>query len=107
MLVNSPSGVSYAFVAGVFLANFPEAMSSSVGMRGAGLGRQRILFLWTTLVVVTGIGAGVGYGLGATLNAEAQAGIQGVAAGAMLTMIASTMIPEAVLLGGRNVVGQG
>jgi len=30
---------------------------------------------------------------------------EGMAAGAMLTMIAQTMIPEAVHLGGANVVG--
>lgn len=56
-------------------------------------------------MVVTGLGAGVGFGLGESLPEATQAGIQGVAAGAMLTMIASTMIPEAVHLGGRNVVG--
>jgi zinc transporter ZupT len=97
--------VPYTLVAGLFLSNFPEAMSSSVGMRTAGLGRSRILFLWSTLVVMTGLGAGAGYGLGESLPEEIQAGIQGVAAGAMLTMIASTMIPEAVHLGGRTVVG--
>jgi CRP-like cAMP-binding protein/zinc transporter ZupT len=97
--------VPYTLVAGLFLSNFPEAMSSSVGMRGAGLGRGRIVFLWATLVAITGLGAGVGFGLGESLPETVQAGIQGVAAGAMLTMIASTMIPEAVHLGGRNVVG--
>jgi hypothetical protein len=97
--------VPYTLVAGLFLSNFPEAMSSSVGMRVAGLARGRILFLWSTLVVMTGLGAGAGYGLGESLPEAMQAGIQGVAAGAMLTMIASTMIPEAVHLGGRTAVG--
>ncbi|NNL64948.1 MAG: cyclic nucleotide-binding domain-containing protein [Myxococcales bacterium] len=97
--------IPYTLVAGLFLSNFPEAMSSSVGMRGQGFHRGRILFLWSTLVVVTGLGSGLGFALGAALPEATQAGIQGVAAGAMLTMIASTMIPEAVHLGGRNVVG--
>jgi len=34
-----------------------------------------------------------------------EVGLEGIAAGAMLTMIAQTMIPEAVHLGGSAMVG--
>jgi CRP-like cAMP-binding protein len=97
--------VPYTLIAGLFLSNFPEAMSSSVGMRSFGLGAARILFLWTTLMVITALGAGVGFLLGERIPHTAVVGVEGMAAGAMLTMIASTMIPEAVHEGGANVVG--
>jgi len=97
--------VPYTLIAGLFLSNFPEAMSSSVGMQSQGWGVPRILVLWSSLVVVTALGATLGYGIGAEVSPLFVVGIEGLAAGAMLTMIAQTMLPEAVHLGGPNIVG--
>lgn len=92
--------VSIALIAGVFLANFPEALSSAVGMRKQGMSFGRILGLWASLTLMTGIGAAVGYlGFG-DLPHGAFAVVEGTAAGAMLAMIAETMLPEAVEQGG-------
>jgi len=54
---------------------------------------------------MTGLGAALGYALGGILAPSLVVFIQGLAAGAMLTMIASTMIPEAVHLAHPAVVG--
>ena len=97
--------IPYTLIAGLFLSNFPEAMSSSVGMKMQGWSPKRIFFMWTALMVVTGLGAGVGYLLGDALPHSFVITAEGLAAGAMLTLIASAMIPEAVHLGGGNVVG--
>lgn len=97
--------IPYTLIAGLFLSNFPEAMSSSVGMKHQGWSAMRILTLWISLMVMTGIGAAVGYTIGADVPEAVTIFIEGVAAGAMLTMIAQTMIPEAVHLGGSNIVG--
>ncbi len=97
--------IPYTLIAGLFLSNFPEAMSSSVGMRLQGWKPATILAMWASLTVITGVGAGIGYSLGGTFSHAAVVTIEGVAAGAMLTMIASTMIPEAVHLGGGPVAG--
>ena len=53
-------------------------------------------------MVVTAIGAAVGYALGEVLGHTTLVAVEGVAAGAMLTMISATMIPEAVHLGGSS-----
>ena len=37
MLTSSKEGISLAFVVGVFLSNFPEAMSSSIQMAKTGM----------------------------------------------------------------------
>lgn len=94
--------IPYTLIAGLFLSNYPEALSSSVGMRTQGWSSARVLLMWTTLLVVTAGGAGVGYLVGAVLPHVALVAIEGVAAGAMLTMIAATMIPEAVHLAGSS-----
>ena len=97
--------VPYTLLAGLFLSNFPEALSSSAVMRVEGWGRLHIFTLWFVLMVVTAVGAGIGYLLGDFFSGTVLVGIEGMAAGAMLTMLASTMIPESVHLGGRNTVG--
>lgn len=95
----------YTLIAGLFLSNFPEALSSSVGMKKQGLSSGKILLLWGSMVLIISIGSVVGYFLGSEIPHEYLIGIEGVAAGAMLTMIAQTMIPEAVHIGGHKVVG--
>ena len=97
--------IPYTLVAGLFLSNFPEALGSSIGMKKQGMSTKKILGLWSSLVLVVGIGSLVGYYLGAEVPHEVEIGIEGLAAGAMLTMIAQTMIPEAVHVGGAKVVG--
>ncbi|MCK4771757.1 MAG: cyclic nucleotide-binding domain-containing protein [Candidatus Latescibacteria bacterium] len=107
MLSASAAGISLAFIAGVFLANLPEAMSSSVGMRRSGMGVGRVLWMWSSLCIITGIGAVVGVLIFPAHPTGAAffwiAGIEGLAAGAMLTMIAETMLPEAFEQGGAIV----
>jgi hypothetical protein len=97
--------IPYTLVAGLFLSNFPEALGSSIGMKKQGMGTGKILMLWFSLVILVAIGSTVGYYIGAEVPHEVEIGIEGLAAGAMLTMIAQTMIPEAVHVGGAKVVG--
>jgi CRP-like cAMP-binding protein len=97
-------GISLSLIAGLFLSNFPEALSSSAGMREQGFSRPRILMMWTSLMLITGIGAALGNVLLTGASHATLSLVEGVAAGAMLTMIAQTMLPEAYFRGG-NIVG--
>ncbi len=97
--------IPYTLVAGLFLSNFPEALASSATMRLQGWSKRRIFWLWTSLMVITAVGAGFGFFLVESLDPTWVVFAEGVAAGAMLTMIASAMIPEAVHLGNANAVG--
>ena len=92
--------VSFSLIAGLVLSNYPEALSSSVGMRQQGMRFARVLFMWTSLMVLTGIGAALGSEFFVEANPHAFAIVEGVAAGAMLTLIAQTMAPEAYLKAG-------
>jgi len=98
------SHISLSLIAGLFLSNYPEALSSSVGMRQQGMSFKRVLIMWTSLMIFTGIGAAFGNIFFANAPAMLFSFIEGIAAGAMLTMIAETMLPEAYFKGG-SIVG--
>jgi len=87
--------VSVATVAAVFISNVPEGLSSAAGMRRAGRSRAYVLGLWAAIAIVSGLAALAGYTLLGGVAPGVLAAITALAAGAILTMIADTMIPEA------------
>ncbi|MFH1726417.1 MAG: cyclic nucleotide-binding domain-containing protein [Elusimicrobiota bacterium] len=87
--------VSLSLIAGVFLANFPEALSSAVGMKQQGYTTAKIVWMWLSLAILTGIGAFIGNLTFGYLTPTIAVFVGGLAAGAMLAMIAETMLPEA------------
>jgi zinc transporter, ZIP family len=96
-------GVSMSFVAATFLSNLPEAMAATTGLRQAGWRRSKIRGLWL-LVVGVSVAAGVfGYVLFDVASGQTGAFVQAFAAGALLTMLADTMMPEAFEFGGKLV----
>jgi zinc transporter, ZIP family len=95
----------YTLLAGLFLSNLPEALSSSAQMRMQGMSVQRILMMWLSLVLMTGIAAALGAFMGEWVPHNAMVFIEGLAAGAMLTMICAAMLPEATHLAPPNWVG--
>lgn len=94
------SAFSPVFVIAVFLANLPEALSSSVGMRQQGYSRKRVVLLWGSLSVGCGLASLLGNVLLAGAPAWLIAGTEAVAAGGILAMLADTMMPEAFEQGG-------
>jgi len=87
--------VSVATVAAIFLSNLPEGLSSSAGMRKAGRSAAYVFGVWTTIAAACGLSSLAGYALFGALSPGIVAAATAVAAGAMLTMIVDTMIPEA------------
>jgi zinc transporter ZupT len=92
--------MSLSLLAGLFISNFPEALSSSVGMRNQKMSNRKILLMWSSIMIVTGAGAYFGNIFFVNVSAGTFALVDGLAAGAMLTMIAETMLPEAFHIGG-------
>ena len=87
--------VSVTAVAAIFLSNVPEGLSSSAGMKHAGRGAKYVFGVWTAIAVISGIAALVGNALFSRLSSDVIAGTTAVAAGAILAMLADTMMPEA------------
>jgi zinc transporter ZupT len=92
--------MSLSLLAGLFLSNFPEALSSSVGMKKQKMSNIKILIMWTSIMLITGLGAYLGNIFFENVSPPVFALVDGMAAGAMLTMIAETMLPEAFHIGG-------
>jgi zinc transporter ZupT len=92
--------MSLSLLAGLFISNFPEALSSSVGMKKQNMSNMKILIMWTSIMMVAGIGAFLGNVMFENVPPSIFALFDGMAAGAMLTMIAETMLPEAFHIGG-------
>jgi len=88
-------GVSVAFLAAVFISNLPEALSSTAGLSKSGWPRVRILGLWSSVTVVCALCSLAGYALFDGASAATVAFVQSFAGGALLTMLADTMMPEA------------
>jgi ZIP family zinc transporter len=88
-------GVSFVAVIAIFISNIPEGLSSSAGMKKAGRSRLYVFGLWGAITVISGIAALLGYVACRGTSGEFIAAITALAAGAMLAMLADTMIPEA------------
>lgn len=97
------AGVSVTLVAAVFLSNVPEAVSSTTGLRASGWPRERLLAMWLGVVVMAGLSSLAGFALFDTSPDELIAFVQAFSAGALLTMLADTMMPQAFLLEGKVV----
>ncbi|MFF5447160.1 ZIP family metal transporter [Streptomyces sp. NPDC012888] len=84
-----------ATVGAVFVSNLPEGLASAAGMRSAGRSRRYVFALWGSIAVISGLAALAGYALLGGASGTVMATITAVAGGAILAMIADTMIPEA------------
>jgi ZIP family zinc transporter len=87
--------VSWAILAAVFLSNLPESMAATTGLLKSGARPSQLMLLWGATTLVSGIAAGLGYTLLGDASGATVALVQAFAAGALLTMLTDTMIPEA------------
>lgn len=95
--------VSIAFLVAVFVSNLPEGIAGTVSMQAEGRSTRRIILMWSFLVLASAIAAGLGYLFTQEIEVINGVYLQAFAAGAMLTMLADTMMPEAFKHGGKVV----
>ena len=89
------NGVGIAVLAGIFISNLPEGLSSAAGMKRNGRSAGYVFGVWVGITVASGLAGLLGCLLLQGASAATIAVITAVAAGAILAMIADTMIPEA------------
>lgn len=95
--------VNIAFLAAVFVSNLPEGVAGTLNLAAAGHSQRSIFWMWLLLVIVSAFCAGVGYAIVFLLPGVDGVLAQAFAAGAMLTMLADAMMPEAFEHGGKLV----
>jgi len=93
--------VGAAYLVAVFISNLPESISSTTGLVSGGWKKARILWMWIGIALVSGLASSAGYGLFQNSSPATVAFVLTFAAGAILTMLATTMMPEAFEHGGR------
>ena len=95
--------VGAAYLIAVFVSNLPESVSSTAGLVAAGWAKSRILWMWIGIALVSALASLAGYGLFQDSSPDVVAFVLAFAAGAILTMLADTMMPEAYKHGGKLV----
>jgi zinc transporter, ZIP family len=88
-------GVSLSLLVGIALSNLPEGMSSSSGLKVAGWPQGRVMAMWSVVVLVSAVSAAAGFALLDPHTGRTGALVQAFAAGALLAMLADTLLPEA------------
>ena len=88
-------GVGVPVLAAIFISNLPEGLSSAAGMKRNGRSARYVFGVWVGVAVASGLAGLLGCLLLQGASAGVVATITALAAGAILTMIADTMIPEA------------
>jgi ZIP family zinc transporter len=95
-------GIGIAFLVAVFLSNLPEGIAGTAGLLKGGWDRGRILRLWLIVVVASAGAAFLGGSVLADVGGVLHAFILGFAGGAILTMLADSLIPEAFEHAGKQ-----
>jgi ZIP family zinc transporter len=93
--------VSLAMFAAVFISNIPEALAGSVGMKEQGINRKKVFSLWIVIAVVCALATVAGYSFFQKTPDHWLAFVDAFAAGAILMMLANSMMPEAYEHGGK------
>ncbi|AIJ26811.1 ZIP family metal transporter [Amycolatopsis methanolica] len=88
-------GIGVSVLAAVFISNVPEGLSSAAGMKQAGRSARYVFGVWGGIALASGAAALLGNLLLGGAAPQTIAVITAVAAGAILAMIADTMVPEA------------
>jgi zinc transporter, ZIP family len=95
--------IGVSLLVAVFVSNLPESIAATSGLLEAGWSRVRVLLLWSVIAVVCAVAAALGYVLLDDASNDAYAFVLAFAGGAILTMLSTSMMPEAYERAGRLV----
>jgi len=93
--------VSLSMLVAVFISNLPEAIAGTTGMKSSGWNKKKIVLLWFIISVVCAFATVAGYALFSGVSEQWLSFIQAFAGGAILLMLANSMIPESYEHGGK------
>ena len=103
LTIFSGGAIGASYLVAVFISNVPESLSSTSGLLTGGWKKARILWMWIAIAVISGLASLAGYGLFQDASPNTIAFVDAFAAGAILTMLADTMMPEGYQHGGKLV----
>ena len=94
--------ISVAFVTAIFVSNIPQGVAGTVSLQAAGYTNHHVFRMWSALTIASATVAVLGF---LFADKVPHNGIEAAAfaAGAVLTMLADSMMPEGFKYGGRMV----
>jgi ZIP family zinc transporter len=95
--------VSVAMLVAVFVSNVPESVAATSGLLAAGWRRMTVFVLWGVVALASAVASLAGFALFDGASPSVVAFVLAFAGGAILTMLADTMMPEAFAHGGKLV----
>ena len=95
--------VSVAMLVAVFVSNVPESVAATSGLLAAGWRRATVFVLWGVVALASAVASLAGFALFDGASPSVVAFVLAFAGGAILTMLADTMMPEAFAHGGKLV----
>jgi ZIP family zinc transporter len=91
-----------AFVVAVFVSNVPQGTAGTLALRQTGTSSRTIAQMWGALTVASAAIAAAGFVFADSIPRHGLHA-QAFAAGAVLVMLANSMMPEAFRHGGKSV----
>lgn len=101
--VFSGRGTGLLMLTAIVLSNLPEGMSSIAGLRREGFSQRKIYWMWIIVAAVLTIIAVLSFAFLHDINLNTIGILEAFAAGAILAMLADTMMPEAYEEGGFSI----
>jgi zinc transporter, ZIP family len=95
--------VNIVLIAAIFISNFPEGLASTEGMKTNGRSKKYIIGLWSIAVIIGTISTAIGFAVLSKASPFVISIAISFAAGAILVMLAESMIPEAFEEGGSKI----
>jgi ZIP family zinc transporter len=95
--------IGVAMLVAVFISNLPEGIAATTTLIEGGWKRRLVLEIWVAVVLVCGLAAAAGYALLDGASTGVISFVFAFSGGAVLTMLATSMMPEAYEHAGRPV----
>ena len=95
--------VNIVLIAAIFISNFPEGLASTEGMKKNGKSRKYIIGIWSIAILIGTISTMIGFRILSKAHPSIISIAISFAAGAILVMLAESMIPEAYQEGGMKI----
>ena len=87
--------IGVAVLVAVFVSNIPEAIAATSSLRAGGWSAARTYVLWGSIALISAVASALGYTFLDGASVHVIAFMYAFAGGAILTMLSTSMMPEA------------
>lgn len=94
--------INIAFIVAIFVSNIPQGVAGTASLLSAGTANRKIFWMWMGLTIACAVVSALGFALADSVPDQGYYA-EAFAAGAVLTMLANSMMPEAFEHGGKTV----